>query len=770
MLFQRSCIEFHSFVTMRKYFIVICIYLSLMSAFGQHIRPDDGILYGDSLVARIDILIDDSDITTLLTPGNENLNIEYPADFIYTYGSEVKDTVLNVGFRLRGNTSRTSDKKSFKVSFNSFEPGKQYRGVEKLNLNGEHNDPSICRAKLGWDMMAYLEVPASRVNHVTLYINNEYKGIYLNIEHIDEEFIQKRFSSNYGDLFKCLYPADMVYKGDDPNLYKEEFWGRRAYALKTNTEEDDYSRLADLINVLNNTPLQEIPCELEKILDIQNYLKFIAADIYMGNWDGHIINMNNFYLYYDTCEERFTMIPYDLDNILGIDWFGEDWSAQYIDQWENWIWDQRPLYQTVMSIPYFKAQVEFHLETLRSHYSQPDFQTYLFALRDTLKPYRSTDIYASLDYGFTEEDFHNNFIHGVGQHAEKGILEFIQAKNAIILERQNLSNHLPVEITELHETWQEGFVSWDIVTAFTTSESNVVFNYSTDSINWNSIQLEPSSLNNYAFSLETETLESNTIWYHISTYDGFVTSSRYPDCYDLMTLANYLPTPQLSINEIVAKNTTGIQDSAQEYEDWVEIYNYGDEPVELGELYLSDRLNQPMHWKLPQVVLEPDEYIVFIADKDQEQGDRHTNFKLNANGETVYLFDNKANYNALIDSLAFPAIESDVSFGRLPNGLGEPQVLPYQTYGRNNEEVAKTTSTNTSETSVIPNPTRGGMTVFNAEFDYGFVTDMNGKLCFEFKTTDFQTTLSLDHLDTGIYLLTLVKEDQVHQTHKIVKQ
>ena len=51
------------------------------------------------------------------------------------------DTVLNVGFRLRGNTSRTAGKKSFKVSINSFVAGRKWNQLEKLNLNGEHNDP-----------------------------------------------------------------------------------------------------------------------------------------------------------------------------------------------------------------------------------------------------------------------------------------------------------------------------------------------------------------------------------------------------------------------------------------------------------------------------------------------------------------------------------------------------------------------------------------------------------------------------------------------------
>ena len=61
------------------------------------------------------------------------------------------DNFDQVGFRLRGNTSRYAQKKSFKVSMNTFSNLK-FLGLEKLNLNGEHNDPSIIRSKLCWDI------------------------------------------------------------------------------------------------------------------------------------------------------------------------------------------------------------------------------------------------------------------------------------------------------------------------------------------------------------------------------------------------------------------------------------------------------------------------------------------------------------------------------------------------------------------------------------------------------------------------------------------
>ena len=70
-----------------------------------------------------------------------------------------------------------------------------------------------------------------------LYINEEYRGLYINVEHVDEEFLKKRFKHDHGNLWKCTYPADLADLGDNPESYKfTPSWNgeQRVYELKTN--------------------------------------------------------------------------------------------------------------------------------------------------------------------------------------------------------------------------------------------------------------------------------------------------------------------------------------------------------------------------------------------------------------------------------------------------------------------------------------------------------------------------------------------------------
>ncbi|MCK4297601.1 MAG: CotH kinase family protein, partial [Candidatus Marinimicrobia bacterium] len=170
-------------------------------------------IYDDSQVAIVEITVDESALNWMYQ--NVESDSLHLATIHFT-NAWIDETVDSVGLRLRGNTSRYSQKKSFKLSFNTFIPKRQFYDVEKLNLNGEHNDPSIIRSKLSWDLFQEIGMTASRAAHAAVYINNEYYGLYILVEHIDDEFLQDNFSDDSGNLWKCLWPADLTYQGTNP--------------------------------------------------------------------------------------------------------------------------------------------------------------------------------------------------------------------------------------------------------------------------------------------------------------------------------------------------------------------------------------------------------------------------------------------------------------------------------------------------------------------------------------------------------------------------
>lgn len=133
------------------------------------------------------------------------------------------------------------------------------------------------------------------------------------------------------------------------------------------------------------------------------------------------------------------------------------------------------------------------------------------------------------------------------------------------------------------------------------------------------------------------------------------------------------PVEDIFINEMLAKNTRSITDEHQEREDWIELMNAGDSYQDLAGLLLSDDRNDLNKFRIPygiseQTALEAGAKIILFADNDINQGPLHLNFKLSADGETIYLSQVYNGDTLILDSLSFGEQFANVSYGRLPDG------------------------------------------------------------------------------------------------------
>lgn len=399
--------------------IIAFVFNFFQNSFSQIIHPADNEAFLQNELASIYITIAPDSIAEMLLTSNLESNHEYPADF--EYRTSLDTTIINnVGFRLRGNTSRYADKKSFKVSFNSFVSGLKWQGLEKLNLNGQHNDVSMLRSFLSLDLLTAANVIASRKSYVKLYVNNEYKGLYLNTEHIDEEFIQSRFpDDDNGNLYKSVYGANMQYLGSNQAPYEN------LYELSTNKTANDFSGLIHFLDILNNTNNADFACEIAAVFDVDFYLKTLAIEILAGHWDGYAFNKNNYYLYQRPSDQKFVFIEYDMDNTFGIDWSGINWANRNIYNWaaQN---DPRPLFTRIMDVPYFKNQFSLYMDNyLSTFYNPGNLVSMLQNKQALIQQAAFDDNYRTLDYGFDNFDFQTSITESWGAHISTSIESFL---------------------------------------------------------------------------------------------------------------------------------------------------------------------------------------------------------------------------------------------------------------------------------------------------------------------------------------------------------
>lgn len=668
----------------------------------QPVFPDNGQLYVDTVVPRIDITINPD--TLIWIYANPESDREFHAVFVFDNGT-VRDTIDPVGFRLRGNTSRSSNKKSFKVSFNTFTPGGKYYGVEKLNLNGEHNDPTIMRSKVMWDILRKWDIPAPRANHVRVYINDSYFGLYINVEHIDEEFVESRYGNKDGNLYKCLWPADLAYRGNDPDSYKILSGDRWVYELKTNVEEDDFSDLAAFIGVLENSADENLVCNLDAIFNTYDYLKVMAAQIFCGDWDGYLYNKNNFYLYHNTLTGKFEYIPYDVDNSFGIDWFNIDWATRNIYTWQPGGSEVRPLYDRLVNHPILREQFSRYAEQLISSTLDIDSLVQAIEVRKSMiAPYVGTDSWYPLDYGFDYEDFLNSYTSAPGAHVKWGLYPYLAARKLSMADQIEEGSMAPV-INYIRHQRQEGQPV--TVSAYVEADAlpvTVAVLYSVDGGVLQEVPMSDDGTGTFSVALETIP-ETAGVLYQLRATDNSGRSTVLPcDFRVISPIAG--DTPLLFINEFMADNEETVADEFGNFSDWIEIYNGDDESVSLGTMFLTDNFNIPDKWQLPDLILPPGGFIVFWADGMPALGRRHTSFKLSKEGEEIGLYS--AGF-LVIDTLSFGAQQEDISTGRKNDGAIEIVIMVSATPGRSNNLTSAGETSADGKLKLWPNPTTGDL-------------------------------------------------------------
>lgn len=121
------------------------------------------------------------------------------------------------------------------------------------------------------------------------------------------------------------------------------------------------------------------------------------------------------------------------------------------------------------------------------------------------------------------------------------------------------------------------------------------------------------------------------------------------------------------LNEFLMINDTVNMDESGEYDDWMEIVNPTEEPLDVSGFGLTDGLADDKEpWVFPDgTVIMPRKLLLIWCDDDPDQGSFHATFKLSSSGETVSLVDTAGD---LVDEVVVPSLPADTSWARAQNG------------------------------------------------------------------------------------------------------
>ncbi len=163
--------------------------------------------------------------------------------------------------------------------------------------------------------------------------------------------------------------------------------------------------------------------------------------------------------------------------------------------------------------------------------------------------------------------------------------------------------------------------------------------------------------------------------YYVLAFDEFgqVVSkpSGAPASFRAYTVG-YTPTTELIVSEIMASNNTTLADEFGEFDDWVEILNTGQEPINLQGMFLTDNFGDHRKWMLPGTTLASGDYLLIWCDDEPQQGALHATFKLSGGGEDIALYDTEEHGNTLLHGFQFGIQNPDIGYGINPITVGLP--------------------------------------------------------------------------------------------------
>ncbi|WP_439490085.1 CotH kinase family protein [Algoriphagus sp.] len=146
----------------------------------------------------------------------------------------------------------------------------------------------------------------------------------------------------------------------------------------------------------------------------------------------------------------------------------------------------------------------------------------------------------------------------------------------------------------------------------------------------------------------------------------------------------------IRINEIMSSNSGSVFDEDGDDSDWIELSNIGESPVDLEGFLITDDESNPGKWEFPAITLPgKSTMLVWASGKDRRiaSSPLHTNFSIKASGgETLLLYSSEQKE---LDRLEIPAIPTNNSYGRFPNGTGAWYFMESPTPGKDNKEAGQ---------------------------------------------------------------------------------
>jgi len=699
--------------------------------------------------------------------------------YIYADSIRINGTPFDsCGVRYKGNSSYnpSNQKNPLRLELNTIKANQDYQGFTDIKLSNGYKDPSMIREILTYQILEnYMDCPRS--NFARVYINGQYRGVYTNNESIKDDFNEAHY---YADdtYFKCNpvggagpgggTSPDLKYLGTDSTSYFNGYELQSTYG---------WNRLVTLCNTLNND-FQN----MESTLDIDRAIWMLAFNNVLVNLDSYSgAFRQNYYISWDK-NGRFVPTVWDVNMSFG-SFPGGTGSGAFtpsaLDPFSNSTSVNHPLIKQIMANPLYKRMYMAHVRTMvQEMFESGQYETWAQSLMALADSSIQADPYKFYSYN----QFLNSLTTAVagggpgGGSSIPGIKALMDARAQFFSTNAAYLLQAPAILSHGATASPLNYGSTTTLIANVSNETNVYLGYRTDhTLKFNRVQMYDDGAHNdgaagdhtYGVEVPVNGLLFEYYIYADNNNAGLFSPARAE--HEFHTLAVTFPSPavgSLLINEVLASNDSLLFDLNGEDDDWIELVNTTNTPIDLAGFYLSDNPLNLMAWVFPAGTSIPaNGYLLVWADKDTLQQGLHANFKISADGEYVYL---SHGFN-VHDQISFGPQIANISYARCPDaGLDFATILP--TPLANNNCNIGIQEMEALQVQVYPNPFLEVLHIVSHEEHVQItVRNINGQTLQTQQINTGKYQLDASSWARGLYLIELQSAAGVRQSYKFIK-
>lgn len=290
--------------------LVIMVVHAAISVAGAELQtvirpaPDDA-LFSRTTIPEIEIEIPEAGLDVLRRYNWREVSDEFPREDVQATVREGSAVYTNVAVHLKGSAGSfrpiDSEKPALTLNFDKFAKGQRFHGLQKVYLNNSVQDPSYISEIICRELFAKAGVPSPRASYLLARLNGRPSELYVLVEGWNKQFLKRHFENAAGNLYDGGFAKDITYPIE----------------AQSGENQKDRSRLDELVAAAREPNPAERTRRLAGVLDVDQFLTFLAMEILTVHWDGYGMNRNNYRVFHDLDSNRILFLPHGMDQMFG---------------------------------------------------------------------------------------------------------------------------------------------------------------------------------------------------------------------------------------------------------------------------------------------------------------------------------------------------------------------------------------------------------------------------------------------------------------------